>query len=110
MQAGSWRKIKFCRGSLDVRFKINTSYQLTTSSNKADTAHLATPHLMTTLDEQEWHCWMKLSFSPSSNNFARYYLTASHENLSKNPTGFYLQFGEAGSGDAIRLFKQESYT
>jgi hypothetical protein len=92
----------------DTKFKINTSYQLTTSSNKADTAHLATPHLMTTLDEQEWHCWMKLSFSPSSNNFARYYLTASHENLSKNPTGFYLQFGEAGSGDAIRLFKQEN--
>ncbi|MBL4862501.1 MAG: lamin tail domain-containing protein, partial [Crocinitomicaceae bacterium] len=54
---------------------------------------------------KEWKVWTKQSFSPSGGNFGRIYLTASASDLSSDPDGFYLQLGEAGSTDAVRLFK-----
>ena len=36
------------------------------------------------------------------------YLTASNSDLTTDPDGFYIQLGEAGTADAIRLFKCQS--
>ena len=53
----------------------------------------------------EWNFQIRLSFSPSTNNFARFYLLADNLDLKNgNLTGFYLQFGENLSQDAIELF------
>ena len=53
----------------------------------------------------EWDFQIRLAFSPSANNFARIYLLADTIDLKKeNLTGFYLQFGENLSQDAIELF------
>ena len=53
----------------------------------------------------EWDFQIRLSFSPSTNNFARFYLLADTLDLKNgNLTGFYLQFGENLSQDAIELF------
>lgn len=53
----------------------------------------------------EWDIQIRLSFSPSANNFARIYLLADTMDLKNgNLTGFYLQFGENLSQDAIELF------
>jgi hypothetical protein len=47
-------------------------------------------------------------FSPSGNNFARIYLTAAAPDLASDPDGMYLQLGEPGSADAVRLYKSIS--
>ena len=47
-------------------------------------------------------------FSLSGNNFARIYLTAAAPDLASDPDGMYLQLGEPGSADAVRLYKSIS--
>lgn len=89
-------------------YTINSSFQLQSNNSIAASTFLTTPHLLTDLDEKEWSFWIKQAFSPSSNNFTRVYLTATNSDLSINPDGYFLQFGETGSLDAIRLFKQEN--
>ena len=48
-----------------------------------------------------------MSFSPSSSNYSRVYLTSTAADLSTNPDGYYILLGEAGSTDAVRLMKSQ---
>lgn len=89
-------------------FIINSSYQLQTYNTVASTSFLTTEHNITSLENKEWRFWVKLSFSPSSNNFAKVYLTSTNSDLSINPDGFFIQLGETGSTDAVRLMKSEN--
>lgn len=86
-------------------YTVNTSSQLQLNNSVASSSYLSTPHGLLTLDAKEWKLWTRQSFSPSSSNFGRIYLTATNSDLSTDPDGFYLQLGEAGSTDAVRLFK-----
>jgi Lamin Tail Domain/Bacterial Ig-like domain len=86
-------------------FIVNAGNELQINNTIAATSYLSTPHGLSTLDGQEWRIWVKQSFSPSSSNFGRVYLTSAVADLTTNPDGFFLQLGEAGSLDAIRLFK-----
>ena len=92
----------------DTKFEVTNLYQLRTKDTIADTAYLSVKHNLSTLENQEWRCWIRQSFSPSANNFARYYLTSNAVDLTTNPDGYYLQFGESGTMDAIRLIKSEN--
>jgi hypothetical protein len=49
------------------------------------------------------------SFSPSANNNARFYLVTDNENIVGAVDGYFLQFGEAGSNDAIELFSISTF-
>lgn len=86
-------------------FEINSTAQLHLKSTGSDTAVLVTPNSLS--DSVEWSFWIKCSFSPSSSNFARIYLLSDQENLSGSLNGYFLQLGEAGSQDAIELFRQD---
>lgn len=89
-----------------VDYTINASNQLQlNNAGVAATSYLSTPHLLSTLDNKEWKFWTRQSFAPSSSNFGRIYLTSSSADLSTDPDGFYLQLGEVGATDAVRLFK-----
>lgn len=57
-------------------------------------------------DSMEWRFRIRLTFSPSSANYARVYLVADLPDFSGN--GYFLQFGEALSNDAVELFRQDS--
>lgn len=87
-------------------FTINSSHQLQTNSSFAGTSFLATAHHFNNLNSKEWRFWIKMAFSPSANNYTKVYLTSSNVDLSIDPDGFYLLFGETGSQDAVRLYKQ----
>lgn len=53
----------------------------------------------------EWYLKINLNFTPSNNNYARFYLLSNSENLKSDTLkAFYLQFGENLSSDAIELF------
>ncbi|MCX6270660.1 MAG: lamin tail domain-containing protein [Bacteroidetes bacterium] len=86
-------------------FEVNSLHQLHLKSAGTDSSYLATPSSL--LDSTEWILWVKLSFSPSANNFARIYLASEQDVLTDSPKGFYLQLGEAGSSDAITLFRRQ---
>lgn len=86
-------------------FKINDAFQLQLDQEGlSDTSYLQTPNQI--LDSVSWEFFIKLSFSPSSNNFARVYLVADQMDLSGELNGYFLQFGESLSNDAIELFRQ----
>lgn len=86
-------------------YVVNASNQLQLNNTVAAISYLSTPHGLSTLDNKEWQFWTRQAFSPSSSNYGRIYLTAANADLTTDPDGFYLQLGEAGSNDAVRLFK-----
>ena len=57
-----------------------------------------------------WECsfWLRLNLSPSSLNFGRIYLFADESDLLLAPNALYLEFGEAGSQDAPKLFGRQN--
>ncbi len=92
----------------DAVYQVNASQELQLNNSVAATSYLSLPHSLASLDNKEWSIKVRQTFSGSSSNFGRVYLTATSADLSTNPDGFYLQFGEAGSTDAVRLFKSVS--
>ena len=94
-------------GSTDD-FVVNTNQEVQLNNTIASTSYLSTPHNMSTLDNQEWRVWTKQSFSPSSGNNGRIYLTSDNADLTNTLNGYYIQLGESGSSDALRLFKMEA--
>ncbi|MFM2135106.1 MAG: hypothetical protein RL021_506 [Bacteroidota bacterium] len=57
-------------------------------------------------DSMEWRFSIRLTFSPSSANYSRVYLVSDRVDFSGN--GYFLQFGESLSNDAVELFRQDS--
>ena len=97
-------------GGNAANFTVNTTKQLQSKTAITGTTYLSTLHNLTNLDSKEWHFWAKLAFSPSTSNYARIYLSASQSDLSLNPSGYYLQLGESGTKDAVRLMKNDNGT
>ena len=85
-------------------FTVNASGELQLNSLAAATSYLSIPHLLANLNDKEWQIKVRQTFAPSSSNYGRVYLTSDNTNLSLCQNGYYLQFGETGSTDAIRLF------
>ncbi|MDB4656107.1 lamin tail domain-containing protein, partial [Flavobacteriales bacterium] len=93
-------------------FIVNPDEQLqltNTSPTGADVSFVTTTFGSIALDEKEWQFWIKQSFSGSANNYGRFWLVSNVINPTTVPTeGYYLQFGELGSDDAIELFYSNS--
>lgn len=87
-------------------FIINTSSQLQLNNSVAGASYLSVPNPMSSLNNYEWRFYIKQSFSGSGSNYGRVYLVSDQSNLETSLNGYYLQFGEAGSLDAIELFRQ----
>ncbi|NOX87115.1 MAG: hypothetical protein GXO86_14350 [Chlorobi bacterium] len=88
-----------------AKFKINDKFQLQLKDTAAGTAYLSTANSL--IINTEWQFWVKLSFSPSANNNARFYLVSDNEEITGLVDGYFIQLGEAGSNDAIELFRQQ---
>lgn len=96
-------------GSTD-NFIVNASSQLQLSANAAGTSWLSTAFVVVAGQNIVWEFYLKQSFDPSSANFGRFYLMSDQRDLSGPLNGYYLQFGEAGTGDAVELFRQSGTT
>lgn len=90
-------------------FIVNTSGQLQLNQSVAGTSYLTIP-FSTELEIVEWQFYVGQSFAGSATNFGRVYLASSQPNLTSSLNGYYLQFGEGGSNDAIELFRQTGST
>ena len=89
-------------------FEVNAARQLQTSATVASTSYLTTSNTLTTLDDVEWRFYLKQGFAGSGSNFTKIFLTADDATLINVQNGYYLLFGEAGSNDAIKLYKVSS--
>lgn len=85
-------------------FTVNNDFQLQLTSSGASASCLATG--FQAVQENEWRFYIRLAFSPSSNNFARVYLAADQPDFKTPLNGYFLQFGESGTNDAIELYRQ----
>jgi len=96
-------------GGLVDSFIVNASQQLqlNASATGAATSYLSVANAMASLANTEWRFWIKQSFSPSSSNFGRVYLVSDQGVVTGPLNGYYLQFGESGSLDAVELFRQD---
>ncbi len=93
-----------------AQFTVNASQQLQLNSAGAATSYLSVANTMSSLDNTEWRFWIKQSFSPSGSNYGRVYLVSDQAILTGPLNGYYLQFGEALSLDAIELFRMDGST
>jgi hypothetical protein len=89
-------------------FVIAPSGELQINNTVAASSYLTSNNGLTSLNNTEWHFSIRQLFSPSSSNYGRVYLTSSSAILTTNPDGYFLQFGEAGATDAVRLYKSIS--
>lgn len=90
----------------DSQFLVNASAQLQLNSTGTDTSYLATAAAM----GSEWRWDLKMTFAPSDNNKARIYLAANQSNLEQPLNGYFLDLGENGSVDPIKLYRQDANT
>lgn len=93
-----------------AQFIINASKQLQLNNTVAGQSYLSTSFAAATLNNFEWQVYVKQSFSSSSTNYGRVYLVSDQADLTQSLNGYYLQFGEALSNDAIELFRQNGST
>jgi hypothetical protein len=97
------------RGSTDT-FIVNGALQLQLDALLAGSSHLYTDFPALVSDDFEWEFFVKQNFAPSGGNFSRFYLLSDKSDLSGPLNGYYIQLGEAGSNDAVELFRQTGLT
>lgn len=92
-------------------FEID-SEQLHSIATEAGQAILFTEN-SSSIDDKEWRIWVKQSFSGSANNHSRIYLSANTSSINftsgdaAGVEGYYIELGEAGSDDAIKLYRDD---
>lgn len=87
-------------------FPPGEGLRLNASDESGGEASIAFPSTATR--NTRWEFGVRLTFNPSANNFARFYLTASSAMLSGSLDGYYLQIG--GAKDNVALYRQQGVT
>lgn len=88
-------------------FVVSTD-RLRLNSAGSDSAFMMT-HLPSLADTMEWMFRLRMDFSPSSMNYTRYYLLSSQASLFVPLDGYFIQIGETGAADALRLCRQQGW-
>ncbi len=86
-------------------FLINPAGELQLNAAAAGTSLLTVQGNIP--DSAVWSLHFRLGFAPSTNNLLRIYLLADLADLAV-ANGYFLEIGETGSLDALRLFRQDA--
>jgi len=87
-------------------FKVNGNQQLQLNAEGEAIAWLSLP--FSEYETMEWRFWIKETFAPSGNNYSDVWLCSDLADLTQATHGYFLRFGEAGSNDAITLFRKDA--
>lgn len=96
-------------GETDL-FQINNGeLQLNDSApGSSNSSYLALSAPTSNEDPTVWEFLVKLTFAPSTSNYAAVYLNASQTDLTSDLNGYYVKIGGiSGSDDAVELFRQD---
>lgn len=90
-------------GELD-KFTINSKegVRLDDPAEDGGTAYVTIPSF--SIRNTRWEFGVRLTFNPSANNYARFYLSSSSDILSGELNGYYIQIG--GAKDNVALYRQ----
>ncbi len=100
----------------DSQFTVNAAQQLQLNSTGTDQSYVSTSFSSTTLNNREWRFYVRQDFAGSASNQSRIYFASEGAASgylgtgSASVTGYYLQIGEALSGDVVRVFKDNGAT
>src|SRR5437868_1979736 len=87
----------------DVKFTVFSNQLKLQAPALASTAYLATASK--SINDASWEFLVKLSFNPSSTNYARVYLVSDQADLSGNVNGYFVLIGD--TPDEVSLYRQE---
>ncbi len=90
-----------------AHFIVNPAGELQLNATAAGASVLAVQGNIPT--SATWDLRFRLGFSPSTSNLLRIYLLSDQAALSPG-NSYYLEIGETGSNDALRLFRQDGST
>ncbi|MEI6409289.1 MAG: lamin tail domain-containing protein [Bacteroidota bacterium] len=88
-----------------ANFIVNTAGELQLKAPAAGNSTLAVQGNIT--DSSIWNLRFRMEFAPSASNLLRIYLLADQADL-LTANGYYLEMGENGTADAIRLYRQDA--
>lgn len=92
----------------DSLWQINNNFQLQSKGTSGSAKDICLSTRTNFQKNTEWRFSIQLNFSPSTQNFCRFYLAADQINLKGNLNAYYIQFGgSTGNTDSISLYKQE---
>jgi Lamin Tail Domain len=95
----------------DAVFIVNASGQLQLNDLVADQSYLSTSFTSSSLNNREWHFFVKQTFAGSDANQSRIYFAANGTASSytgagsAGVSGYFLKLGEGGSADVVRIYK-----
>jgi len=84
-------------------FKVNGAYQLQSQAKATSTSFLFTPS--EAFVDAIWECSVKITYNPSSYNYAVVYLASDRNDITSGCNGYYVQIG--GTNDEVSLYVQE---
>jgi hypothetical protein len=87
-----------------THFGVNSARQLQLNQSVADTSIIWTQLPVVNNDTLAFQFWIRENFSPSSLNYGRFFFYAATPDFQNATNCYYLQFGESGIADAIRLY------
>ncbi len=99
----TWLNTTAWKGQVED-FKINSDSQLQSIGN---TTGVSTLYTYSSLPSFSLSLWIKLGFAPSESNKLKIYLQADDTLLAK-ANAYYLEIGENGNNDAIKLYRQSA--
>ena len=85
----------------DITKFIIENQVLRLNDQEAGQAYLATHNAL--IQNTQWEFWLRLAFTPSSNNHPKIYLVSDSEDLSEALHGYYIRIGKDGT-DNKRLY------
>lgn len=98
------------QGNTD-RFIVNDADELQLldeNAGSANESYLSVAAATSNDAETTWEFFARLTFSPSTSNLARVYLSASNPDLTASQNGYFIQIGGiSGSEDALELVRQD---
>ncbi len=88
------------------KFLVNGDGQLQLNApSETGTAYLSTPS--TAIKDAVWEFWVKLNFTPSTSNYARFYLLSDNADLTASLNGYFLRIGYgSGTNKELNLYRQ----
>ncbi len=88
-----------------ANFKVSAAYELQLDAPAAGSSSLYLPAGLP--DAANWEIYARMEFDPSNANRLRIYLFSDSPNLA-NGSGYFLQIGEDGAADAVKLYRQDA--
>ncbi|MBX9850318.1 MAG: lamin tail domain-containing protein [Cytophagaceae bacterium] len=91
-------------------YKINASKELQSRGpSSGGIISICTPN--NRLVNTEWNFYVRMSFSPSTTNYCKFYLASDQQDLEGSLNGYYIKVGgESGTADGIDLYRQSGLT